>query len=378
LLICAAVIWQIKSQPAMYRAEALLEYAADPQPTGAAGTEEWYRTQDYLLSSRRNAEQVVAAERLHENRAFLGLFRGEVLRTTSSDAVRLFLQRLSVQRISRTRLVRVSVTDPDPALAARLANATVQAYLLRAQHFRDEASRQALAWLDQQIQAVTMKLRQIDGELHENAEIDDDSALPLDDQQLVVVEKVKQLEAELTRVRLRRIELAAHAAKLDGATRASPIEAHTSELDEDAEITQLRGEFAANMLRYEEASSNQGNTSLLAEQHRSKLDALREQLAVRVRGFSISAQAELAETMEIEHELQRELAKANKDGLQIQTVALERGRFDRERADTALMLNNLRNRAASLATASASFSGRLVEPAITPREPMHHALLSWF
>lgn len=69
-------------------------------------------------------------------------------------ALREFRERLDVHRVGQSNIVEISVTDRDPAEAARFANAVATAYLARLDSERDASNQAASSWLRQRLRGV--------------------------------------------------------------------------------------------------------------------------------------------------------------------------------------------------------------------------------
>lgn len=75
------------------------------------------------------------------------------------DALKRFQRRLSVQRVGLGYVVAVSFTDPDAGLAARVANATADAYIEDQNAARLEMAQAASAWLRERIKELGPRTR---------------------------------------------------------------------------------------------------------------------------------------------------------------------------------------------------------------------------
>lgn len=70
------------------------------------------------------------------------------------QAVKRLQARLNIQRVGQSNLAEISVTDPDRAEAARIANEIADTYLARLQSEREETVQSSSSWLRQRLRGV--------------------------------------------------------------------------------------------------------------------------------------------------------------------------------------------------------------------------------
>jgi len=81
-----------------------------------------------------------------------------------------FLGALIVEPVQNSRLVRLSVDNADPALAAKIANATAQTFVSLGQERRIESSSYAKTFLEDQIKQMKTKLEESERRLNQYAQ----------------------------------------------------------------------------------------------------------------------------------------------------------------------------------------------------------------
>jgi polysaccharide biosynthesis transport protein len=81
-----------------------------------------------------------------------------------------FLGALIVEPVQNSRLVRLSVDNSDPALAAKIANATAQTFVSLGQERRIESSSYAKTFLEDQIKQMKTKLEESERRLNQYAQ----------------------------------------------------------------------------------------------------------------------------------------------------------------------------------------------------------------
>jgi polysaccharide biosynthesis transport protein len=138
-----------------------------------------------------------------------------------------FLGALSVDPIQNSRLVRLSVDNSDPALAAKIANATAQTFVSLGQERRIESSSYAKTFLEDQITQMKAKLEESERKLNQYSQ--QKQILSLDEKSNVVSQTYLEYAGALAKVEQEHIryeslyqevqrnpELALHAADVKG------------------------------------------------------------------------------------------------------------------------------------------------------------------
>lgn len=151
------------------REEARIVNVQGVQPEVGSVDLEFYQTQYGLLKSRALATRVAQELALADNRAFLDAHEISDTPGTSaserpldnSPAARqarlarvtaLLLDRVSISPMRASRLVDITYTDPDPQVAARIANAWAQLFIRSNLDRRWEATRYARDFLERRLE----------------------------------------------------------------------------------------------------------------------------------------------------------------------------------------------------------------------------------
>jgi len=157
------------------REEARIFNIQGVQPEAGTLDQEFYQTQYGLLRSRALAERVAQELSLADNRAFLtahgisdspGAIADERPLDNSPAArqlrlaqvTNLLLDRVAISPLRASRLVDVTYTDPDPAIAARIANAWAQWFIQSNIDRRYDATRYARNFLERRLGELRQRL----------------------------------------------------------------------------------------------------------------------------------------------------------------------------------------------------------------------------
>ncbi len=121
-----------------------------------------------------------------------------------SKAIDTFAQHLTVAPIRNSRLVDVKFRSADAAVASQIVNALAQNYITQALEHKFSASKDATDWLGQQLAEQRKQVEAAEVKLQAYREHND--AISLEDRQNIVVQKLTDLNAAVTRAKTERIQ----------------------------------------------------------------------------------------------------------------------------------------------------------------------------
>jgi polysaccharide biosynthesis transport protein len=330
------------------------------------GDLEYYQTQYEMLRSR-----VLAQKALEE--LGLGSGSGTDEQAPSPDLERqvsALLGGLVVSPVKGSRLVDVKYLSPDPAFAARAANAIVQAYIDDKRAARLRASRDASAWLNERLTKLRQQVDTTQGTLQQYRERNE--AISLDDRQNIVVQKLAQLNSAVTAARTARIDKQTVYEQLQALQQSgapldtfSPIlsngfiqnlKAELANLQRGrAQLSQQLGSLHPDMVRVETAIAN-------AER---RLHVEIGKAVDGIRNDFLSAQAN-------ERGLMNALEAQKQEVLEMNKKSIEYGALQREASSTQQMFENLLTRVkeADVSGELQTTNARLLDAAIVPKWPV--------
>ena len=196
-------------------------------------TDDYYQTQYKILQSRALARRTIDTMKLWDHPQFnpkpddsltmrkivlapvalvSGWFKGpkqieppQVAETkTQSSTIDRFLSDLTVAPVRNSRLVDVRFESPDAALSATVANALAKSYIQQNLEFKFLSSKEASDWLGEQLGEQRKQVATSEQALQRYREQTD--AVPLEDKQNIVVQKLSDLNAAVTRAKTERIQ----------------------------------------------------------------------------------------------------------------------------------------------------------------------------
>jgi capsular exopolysaccharide synthesis family protein len=128
--------------------------------------------------------------------------------TRQSGQINQLLRNLKVNPVKSdlgpSRVIDLTVESEIPDVAAQLANGHAQAYVDQNLELRRHGNREASQWLNERLAGLRKDMTNTAGALQQYREQKD--AASLDDRQNIVVQKLAQLNAQVTTVRAERVE----------------------------------------------------------------------------------------------------------------------------------------------------------------------------
>jgi succinoglycan biosynthesis transport protein ExoP len=191
-------------------------------------TVDYYQTQYRILQSRVLARRTLDAEKLWDHPLIAPTesgFAGRLWNSVKSFARRSapppapsgaaetamesrvidgYLSHLRVTPVRNSRLVDVFFSTPDPQFSARVANAHARAYIEQNLEFKFLASKEAADWLADRMGEQRKQVEASEQALQRYRE--QTGAMALEDRQNIVVQRLADLNAAVTKARTERIE----------------------------------------------------------------------------------------------------------------------------------------------------------------------------
>ncbi|MGA2894673.1 MAG: exopolysaccharide transport family protein [Xanthobacteraceae bacterium] len=136
--------------------------------------EEAVTSQAQIILSRDLAREVISQLKLNERPEFdpalngvspikavlglLGIVKDPLSLTPEERVLTAYYDRLTVTPVEKSRIINIDFLSEDPALAARVANAIADAYLVRQRQAKQEQAQSAGQWLAGQIASMQQKV----------------------------------------------------------------------------------------------------------------------------------------------------------------------------------------------------------------------------
>jgi capsular exopolysaccharide synthesis family protein len=361
-------------QPSVYTARATLQleprYPHILDMTAVRAEEvhdelRYIRTQYEVLRSRSLAERVIRDEALRHEPAVGGVPADAATDWSSLDPglVDSYLDGLWVEPVAGTRLIQVSFTSTEPALAARIANAHAEAYVDLGHRERATTNEAGLQFLRARLVELRERLERSEGML--NAYRWEKGIIALDDRENVVVEQLDSLIKQLSKAEGQRIALEAdvHAIETHGADVVPDVVKHGGIDELSVHLALAESEYARAAARFKPAYPR------VMELGR-QVEALRSRVASETRRVVESIETAYHSAVEKEAQMRARLEEQKTRALQLKDESIQYAILAREVETNRELYDSVLQRMKQIAVASElrSTNVSVVDRAAPPTE----------
>ncbi len=170
----------------------------------------YMETQAKILRGRAITSDVIVTLRLDEDMEFLGLdedLQGAELEEQLAilDPVHVFQEKVSVEQVENSNLLRIVCVDTSAVRAALIVNTLADMFIEFNSGQREEATQSAAAWLKQQVVEAEQDVRDSEAELLEFRENQVLMGASIEDAIAINAATIEDLNAAATEVRLERM-----------------------------------------------------------------------------------------------------------------------------------------------------------------------------
>jgi len=294
---------------------------------------------------------------------------GAVESATQSRVIDAFLRGVTVTPVRNSRLVDVSYRSPDPVLSSRIANALARQYIEQNLEFRFLATREATEFLNERTAEQRKTLEKSEQALQQYRE--KTGAMALEDRQNIVVQRLADINAAVTKARTERIE------KESVYNQIRAIQGDRAAIDtfpailNNAFIQQLKGQ--QNELQRQQAQ--------LAEKLGARHpDMIKVQSAIETTDNRINAEVQKVvqalrndyqAALSNERSLQASLDQQRAEAQELNRASIQYGVLQRDATSNQSMFTGLleRSRETGISGELKTSNIRIVDRAETPRRP---------
>lgn len=233
-----------------------------------------------------------------------------------------FLGSLAVDPVLNSRLVRLSIDNANPALAAQIANATAQAFITMGQERRLESSGYAKSFLEDQIKQMKAKLE--DSERKLNLYAQEKQILSLDDKSNVVNQTYVDFAAALGKAEQDRIKAEALYNEAKRSPLSVPLAQENRALATYKERkAQLEAEYQQNLRIFKP-----DYPKML--QLKAQIDETDQQLKAELAGITRTIKAQYDAAAQAEAQLRARLSQTRQQVLSTQDNSIDYNLLKRE------------------------------------------------
>jgi polysaccharide biosynthesis transport protein len=288
-----------------------------------------------------------------------------------SGVVDALLGRVNVAPIRDSRLVDVKVASPDPRMAARLANALAAQHIARNQEFRFTETKGATDFLQEQLEEQRKKVEETELALQRYREKSD--AGSLEDRQNIVVQRLADMNAQVTKARTDRLQKEAVYRQLQA------IQASRDALDtfpaiiSNSFIQQLKADLAMRQRDEAQLAEKYGPLHEKMKAAESATQAARVRLDAETQKIVQGVRNEFEAALANERSLAEALERQKDEAFALDRKGIEYGVLRREAESNRQIYESLMQRAKETGVSSQlrATNIRVVDPAEIPRGPVY-------
>ena len=364
---------------------------------------DYYQTQYNILQSRALARKTLEGLKLWDHPLFnaatqqnsglsagraiagaaglvTGLFRSAPATTLEaagadetepqSKAMEAFALHLTVAPIRNSRLVDVKFRSPDAALATKIVNALVQNYIAQTLEYKFSASKTANDWLGEQLAEQRKQVEVAEAKLQTYREHND--AISLEDRQNIVVQKLTDLNAAVTRAKTERIQKEAMWMQLRA------LEANPAALDtfpailSNTFIQQQKSELAQLQQQSAQLSEKFGEKHPEILKNRTAIQGAQLKLQAEIAKIVAAVRTEYQAARAQEASLTFALGQQKGEALSMNRKGIEYSVLDRDVESSKQLYESLLQRSKETGVSSELKSSniRVIDQAERPRAPV--------
>jgi polysaccharide biosynthesis transport protein len=391
-VILIAVFYTL-GQTKIYEAEATVMFdPTPPRPLGrrveavvdmGAGdywnNQEYYETQYQIIRSRRVALAVVRDLGLQNDQAFLqnkpeGVEPDKLPPVAPEIAADALRSRIKVEPIRDSRMATVRLVDADPRRAQRILGALCDSYVSQNLENALESTSSATAWLQKQLDTLKDDLEASELDLHQYKKKNDILSIAFDDKSSMLVDQVKQLNSELTRVKAQQQHANARRSVVAASPTDDPTAVQAVELLQSPLLNGLRAEHATAVRDYQAflgEKKGENHPSVAAAARRVK--AAEEAILKEIKNIQKAVDRDAGAAAREVGGLTSMLEDVKQQAHALNLLEIEYNRLARTKLNTEKLYDMLleRTKEADLAQMMRVNNISVVDAPVLPRAPVH-------
>lgn len=360
---------------------------------------DYYQTQYRILQSRLLARRTLEAEKLWDHPAFAPVAPGYGFRlnpltwpvgvvrfvraffedekpveprdpsesTVMSAVIDGFLRRLTVSPIRNSRLVEVRYRSPDAQLSARVANALARQYIEQNLEFKFLATKEATEFLSARMKEQRQALEQSEQALQKYRE--QTGAVALEDRQNIVVQRLADLNAAVTKARTDRIEKEAVYNQVRDAQNNRALLDTVPAILSNSFIQQLKAQMADLQRQQAQMAEKLGERHPDMVKVRSAIESTEARINAEVQKVVQALRNDYQAALANERALQSSLDQQRAEAQELNRLAIQYGVLARDSATNRQMFEALlqRTKETDVAGELKTSNIRVVDQAEVPR-----------
>ncbi len=300
-----------------------------------------------------------------------GTVKELLARLEKSDPIAYLQEKIIVDPIQDSRLVRISVEDRVPETAALFANAITDTYIKHNQLHRSSLTRSAVEWLGKHKRELRTRLDESELLLHAFKSDNKMVSTSLEDRQSVVIQTLLQLNEKLSEVAANRFMVEGRQREL-AKTQKGGIADGSNELLNNSLVQELKQSRAKLSREESELAVRYTAEHPKLAAIRNKIILIDTEINVEINKVAGSLSSRGAALRDVELQLQREITKITSKALSVNKQEITFNRLKRERDNNLALYSMLlkREKEAELAGMLHANNVSKLEAALTPKVPI--------
>jgi uncharacterized protein involved in exopolysaccharide biosynthesis len=332
------------------------------QEAGPSGEPlEVFQTQVQIIRSRPVAQRVIDTLDLKSKKPGLAL---------AADPVEAFLGSVSVEPVRNTRLVEIQVEDPDPKLAAEMANAVASAYVYQNLELKLSSARDALSWLTAQVSDLKTKVNESELALQRYRE--QAGLVQVEEKQSLGVRKLAEFNSAYIEAKARRLEMEARLAELRRASQQTEALESSPLVMNNPLIQRLKGQLVELEVQRSKLLKTYRDKHPEIVKIQSQVDEISVKIKEEVGRLALSMESEYNALKARENAMLQAVNQYKDEAQSLGKKEIQLGILKRE-ADSNQQLYDVllkRLKETSLSQGLDSSNVRVIEAAIVPTHPV--------
>ncbi len=369
LVVVGAVAVGTYMQQPVYRAGAVALIAPEANrvvniqevtPTGGDSLEN-FQTQVQIIRSRPVIQRVIDTTDLLNRKPELA---------RSAEPTEAFLRRLFVDPVRNTRLVEIQVEDPDPKLAAELANAVASAYVHQNLELKFSAARDALTWLTAQVGDLKSKVNE--SELNLQRYREQAGLISAEEKQSLTTKKLGEFNSNYIEAKAKRLEMESRLNEIRRAAQQPEMLESSPMVINNPLIQRLKGQLVELEVQRSKLLKTFREKHPEVVKVQSQIDEISQKIREEVSRLAMSMESEYNSLKARENAMLQATNQYRDEAQSLAKKEIQFGILKRE-ADSNQQLYDVllkRLKETGLSQGLDSSNVRIVEPAVAPIRPI--------
>jgi len=259
-----------------------------------------------------------------------------------SRAIDSFLTQLSISPIRNSRLVDVKFRSPDATFATKAANALAKNYIDQNLEYKFSVSKEATGWLEERLAEQRKQVEAAEAALQRYREQND--AISMEDRENIVVQKLADLNAAVTKAKTDRIQKEAMYRQLNAIQGTAALDTFPAILGNQY-IQQQKAELASLQRQQAQMADKLGDRHPEMIRVKSAIEAAQAKLQTEVSKVVQSVRTDYQAALAQEQTLSGALEQQKGEALSMNRKAIDYGVLDRDVQSSKQVYQSLLQRA---------------------------------